>query len=302
MFERRIRFLIDSVRKVERREDGVVGHERLSRIVVEGSLQDSPGSWQNQADSAPRQLREVSHAGQSSRPDGRFSAESPTLVRTATDCSRCRGWLRFAISCRRENLHDTEEPTLEQADAPPAPDATVRQERSIDGSYNDLSYPQMGCAGRRFGRNFPLEHTFPDTANLMTPSPRVVSRELMTRHEFLPATILNLHAASWIQFMVHDWFVHKRSAPEDGVDIPLAPGDDWPEPRMRVPRSVPDAAPPGSTRPPAYVNPNSHWWDGSQIYGSDPVVAAKTPDRAGRHAEGRGRRSCCPSIRTPASI
>ena len=176
---------------------------------------------------------------------------------------------------RRENLHDTEEPPLAQADAAPAPDAAVRQERSIDGSYNDLSYPQMGCAGRRFGRNFPLEHTFPDTANLMVPSPRVVSRELMTRHEFLPATILNLHAASWIQFMVHDWFVHKRSAPEDGVDIPLAPGDDWPEPRMRVPRSVPDAAPPGSTRPPAYVNSNSHWWDGSQIYGCDPVGAAR---------------------------
>ena len=176
---------------------------------------------------------------------------------------------------RRENLHDTEEPALAQADAAPAPDAAVRQERSIDGSYNDLSYPQMGCAGRRFGRNFPLEHTFPDTANLMVPSPRVVSRELMTRHEFLPATILNLHAASWIQFMVHDWFVHKRSAPEDGVDIPLAPGDDWPEPRMRVPRSVPDAAPPGSTRPPAYVNSNSHWWDGSQIYGCDSVGAAR---------------------------
>jgi hypothetical protein len=176
---------------------------------------------------------------------------------------------------RRENLHDTEEPTLVKADAPPAADATVRQERSIDGSYNDLSYPQMGCAGRRFGRNFPLEHTFPHTANLMTPSPRVVSRELMTRDEFTPATILNLHAASWIQFMVHDWFVHKRSAPEAGVDIPLAPGDDWPEPRMRVPRSVPDPAPQGSTRPPAYANPNSHWWDGSQIYGSDAVTAAK---------------------------
>ena len=44
---------------------------------------------------------------------------------------------------------------------------------------------------------------------------------------------------------------------------------------MRVPRSVPEPAPAGSTRPPAYANPNSHWWDGSQIYGSDPVVAAK---------------------------
>ena len=44
---------------------------------------------------------------------------------------------------------------------------------------------------------------------------------------------------------------------------------------MKMPRSVPEPAPAGSTRPPAYANPNGHWWDGSQIYGSDPVVAAK---------------------------
>jgi hypothetical protein len=109
----------------------------------------------------------------------------------------------------------------------------------------------------------------------MAPSPRVVSRELMTREQFVPATILNLLAAAWIQFMVHDWFVHKRSTPEEGVDIALPPGDNWPGGRMRIPRSVPDAAPAGSKRPPAYVNANSHWWDGSQIYGCDNETCAK---------------------------
>jgi hypothetical protein len=121
----------------------------------------------------------------------------------------------------------------------------------------------------------PLEHTFPDLANLMNPNPRVVSRDLMTRHTFQPATILNLLAGAWIQFMVHDWFVHKRSRVEDGIEIPLPPGDDWSDPAMKVPRSVPDPSPPGSTRPPAYVNPNGHWWDGSQIYGSDPATARR---------------------------
>ena len=120
----------------------------------------------------------------------------------------------------------------------------------------------------------PLEHTFPDTANLMAPSPRLISRELMTRHEFQPATILNLLAAAWIQFMVHDWFVHKRSK-TDFTEIPLVPGDDWSDRALKVPRSVPEPAPAGSTRPPAYANPNGHWWDGSQVYGSDPVVASK---------------------------
>ena len=212
---------------------------------------------------------------------------SDKTVRPAGDASRRkRPWyekpklaampelVEIRNQLRQENLHDTEEPALVKQDVPVNLDPVLRNERTIDGSHNDLSYPQMGCAHRRFGRNVPLEHTFPDTPNLMNPSPRVVSRELMTRDQFQPATILNLLAAAWIQFMVHDWFVHKRSSPADGVEIPLAPGDDWSDPTMRIPASVPDPAPAGSTRPPAYTNLNSHWWDGSQVYGSDPIVAA----------------------------
>ncbi len=75
----------------------------------------------------------------------------------------------------------------------PRSGAAVRHGR-FDGTFNDLHFPKMGAAGRRFGRNFPLEHTFPDTPNLLIPNPRVVSRELMTRDTFKPATILNLLA------------------------------------------------------------------------------------------------------------
>ena len=41
---------------------------------------------------------------------------------------------------------------------------------------------------------------------LMEPSPREVSRRLLTRDPFLPATSVNTLAASWLQFMIHDWF------------------------------------------------------------------------------------------------
>ena len=181
--------------------------------------------------------------------------------------------LEIRDQLREKNLHDTEEPPL-QAQDPSVADAVVRGSRTVDGTFNDLRHPAMGAVGRRFGRNMPLEAVFPDSPNLLIPSPRVVSRELMTRHEFQPATILNLLAAAWIQFMVHDWFVHKRSA-TDTIDLPLAPGDDWSDPTMRVPRTEPDPAPPNSKRPPAYANLNSHWWDASQIYGGDPVTAAK---------------------------
>jgi hypothetical protein len=175
---------------------------------------------------------------------------------------------------RRENLYDTEEPPLEPKSIPEDLDPALRSERTVDGRYNDLAYPEMGSCGRRFGRNVPLEHAFPDVANLMTPSPRLVSRDLMTRTEFQPATMLNLLAAAWIQFMVHDWFVHKRSTSQF-VEIPLVDGDDWSDRTMKVPRTEADPALPDSTRPPAYANPNGHWWDGSQIYGSDPIVAAR---------------------------
>lgn len=172
---------------------------------------------------------------------------------------------------RQKNLHDTEHPPLTEWNGPI--DANVREARTFDGTWNDIKCPHMGAAGRRFGRNFPLSETFPDTANLMKPSPRIISLELMTRTAFQPATILNLMAASWIQFMVHDWFVHKRSTTEFHT-IPLPQGDNWPGGEMKVPASEPDLPQPAD-RPPAYANENSHWWDGSSIYGSDAAAAAR---------------------------
>jgi hypothetical protein len=171
---------------------------------------------------------------------------------------------------RQENLVDTEEPPLAEHSGPLP--AGVKEARTVDGSFNDLKCPMMGSTGRRFGRNVPLSAVSPDTAHLLDPNPRTVSRELLTRDRFRPATILNLMAASWIQFQVHDWFVHREGVWTDTHDIPLEPGDQWHENPMRVPKTPPDPAPSGSTRPPAYTNQNSHWWDGSQIYGSTQAV------------------------------
>src|SRR4030095_14141043 len=104
-----------------------------------------------------------------------------------------------------------------------------------------------------------------------------------------PATFLNLLAAAWIQFMVHDWFVHERSK-TNFAEIPTSPGDGFGAPSIRVPRSVPDPAPAGSTRPPAYANLNSHWWDASQLYGSDANTAAKVRTQIGGEVPGAQKR------------
>lgn len=100
---------------------------------------------------------------------------------------------------REKNLHDTEESPEPRQEIPANLEPALREGRTIDGTYNDLRFPKMGAVGRRFGRNVPLKEAFPDAPNLMIPNPRVVSRELMTREQFQPATILNLLAASWIQ-------------------------------------------------------------------------------------------------------
>lgn len=180
---------------------------------------------------------------------------------------------------RAKNLHDTEEPPMPAGTLTPAQKAG----RTITGEGNDVKCPIMGAAGRRFGRNFPLNEVHPDKANLLKPSPREVSTALMTRQAFQPATILNLLAASWIQFMVHDWFVHKKGNAADAVKIPLPPGDAWPGGEMKITPTPADPAPAGSAHPPAYVNENSHWWDASQIYGSDAATAAKI--RTGQHGK-----------------
>jgi hypothetical protein len=168
---------------------------------------------------------------------------------------------------REKNLHDTEEPPHAKADGPPPADAVTG--RTVDGSWNDLSCPFMGKAGTRFGRNTPIPDTFPDTANLMNPSPRLVSLELLTRKTFQPVPFLNVLASAWIQFNVHDWFVHPKGSWDNTHLVPLGAGDTWHEKPMRVPITPADPSKvAGSKRPPAFINENSHWWDGSQVYGA----------------------------------
>jgi Animal haem peroxidase len=142
--------------------------------------------------------------------------------------------------------------------------------RTADGTFNDLTKPLMGAAGTRFGRNVPIRATFPDHANIMNPSPREISRQLLTRETFQPATSLNLLAGSWLQFMIRDWLSHGPGEKKDPWEIPLAQGDSWPEPSVRVPRTIADPTRQTSegNLPPTHINTETHWWDGSQIYGS----------------------------------
>lgn len=179
-----------------------------------------------------------------------------------------------------QNLYDTEEPLLQPSSETMGGEG--RFERTRDGTFNDIKYPAMGSSGRRFGRNVPLEQTIPDNDNLLTPSPRLVSLELMTRDGFQPATFLNLLAAAWLHFIAHGRFLHARTDPSVFVEVPLPPGDTWPGGSMRIARTLRDPTPSGSTRPPAYANHTSHWWDASQLYGAGFNGQSELTEAAGR--------------------
>jgi len=185
--------------------------------------------------------------------------------------------IQFRNELRKKNLTDTEDGPLTGGLPTFNEHPEVLTQRTADGTYNDLDFPKMGSTHCRFGRNIPLQFAFPDTKNLLNPNPRTVSQTLMTRTTFQPATIVNLLAACWIQFQTHDWFSHGRDeSAGNWFDIPLDASDPWPEHPMKVPLTPKDPTrQPGDTKPPAYRNECTHWWDGSQVYGADAPTAQK---------------------------
>jgi hypothetical protein len=192
-------------------------------------------------------------------------ARLPTLVGMAV-------LLGLRVRLRERNLYSTRRGP---SNKPPYEDPDVDNRpgvRMLNGTYNDLDDPLMGALGSRFGRNVPLQHTFPEQPpQLLDPNPRLISRRLLTRERFQPATTLNLLAAAWIQFEVHDWVSH-GTLDSDPWEVPLERGDPWPHNPMEILRTAPDPSP-DPRAPQTFVNGDTHWWDGSQIYGGDPAFA-----------------------------
>jgi hypothetical protein len=197
------------------------------------------------------------------------------------------GWHRLSVplglatlmgireKLRKQNLHDTW--SVPRCIAQEPKDGPYLTARAVDGSFNDLDDPPMGSAGMPFGRNVPLEHTYPENSWTLSnePNPRTVSRVLLARDTFRPATTLNLLAASWIQFMIRDWFSHGKGDMKNPWELELGRDDTWAETTMRIPRTPKGTPSPNDTSPPTYINTETHWWDGSQIYGSNKETQDK---------------------------
>src|SRR5947207_1086736 len=177
----------------------------------------------------------------------------------------------FRVELREHNLYDTDEDlTKPKAGCPFDPDPPARSMRTASGTQNDLNYPAMGCRGSRLGRNVPRNLTAPNSAALMQPNPLLVSQKLLARQQFKPATSLNLLAAAWIQFQVHDWFGHEREDVGSGNDLNVPQDGDWTNPTgLTIPKTKSDPVKLTDLddKFPAYRNEDPQWWDGSQVYG-----------------------------------
>jgi hypothetical protein len=207
---------------------------------------------------------------------------------------------------RQRNLYDTS--VLPSAVPPKVPDPGPETftTRTPDGSYNDLGQPPMGMGGTRFGRNVPLRWGYQEGPDrILDPNPREVSRELLTRHEFIPATSLNLLAAAWIQFMVKDWLSHGAGDPQHHFELPLADDDPWPQRPLRVLKTLPDP-----TRahddlgPQTFLNTETPWWDASQLYGGARDQLPRRSGADGKLLIGPGNRLVFPDdpARSPAFV
>ncbi len=169
------------------------------------------------------------------------------------------------------------------------PPEGVTHFRTADGSWNNLDDPKEGAAGTRFPRNVANSAIQPaGDEELLSPDPRLISRKLLTRGEQMAEVpFLNLLAASWIQFQNHDWITHGENLSRELIEIPLAVDDParirYRQTRMFVGRTQPDPTrrASGEETPVTFINEVTHWWDGSQIYGSDQ----ETQDRL-RSGEG----------------
>ncbi|CAN1725955.1 Alpha-dioxygenase PIOX [Linum perenne] len=145
--------------------------------------------------------------------------------------------------------------------------------RHLHQSYNLINVGKYGASDENagssntlFGRNvMPVDQE----DKIITPHPALVATKLLSRREYKDTgKQFNMVAASWIQFMIHDWIDHLEDTKQVELIAPKdieskCPLSSFKFYATKEVTTVIDDIKTGT------INARTPWWDGSGIYGSD---------------------------------
>ena len=128
--------------------------------------------------------------------------------------------------------------------------------RTVTGHGNCPFHANAGARGQCFGHSYDIKDPPKslDAYGLNDPEVKLISKEFLARADGSAkiTTQVNSFCSAWIQFMVHDWMEHELDKDKYLCDGVMA---------TRIEYTDLD------TGTPYYANQNSHWWQGTQIYG-----------------------------------
>ncbi|KAL3833220.1 hypothetical protein ACJIZ3_007956 [Penstemon smallii] len=139
----------------------------------------------------------------------------------------------------------------------------------------DQSLGSTESEGTFFGRNIPPVNQL--NKLIMRPDPMVVATKLLARRKFIDTgKQFNVIAASWIQFMIHDWVDHIENMNQQ-VEL-IAPKEvatQCPLKSFKFYKSKEVETNNYGMIKSGYLNRRTPWWDGSAIYGNDEATLVK---------------------------
>ncbi|MEX0586240.1 MAG: peroxidase family protein, partial [Pirellulales bacterium] len=166
------------------------------------------------------------------------------------------------------------------------PRRAVAEDRSYDGSGNNLTQPSMGAINTRLSRDASGAH-YADGISAVTgigrPSARLISNTIVeSEGQTIPDPRgLTGMIYTWGQFMAHDLDLRVNAGPAEPFNIPVPIGDPDMDPLSRgdkiisMRRTSWDAASGTATdNPREQLNKVTGWVDASMVYGSDSARAA----------------------------
>ncbi|XP_038905967.1 alpha-dioxygenase 1-like isoform X3 [Benincasa hispida] len=138
--------------------------------------------------------------------------------------------------------------------------------------YTDPFDDGAGAQGTFFGRNV---HPVDQSKTLLTPDPMVVATKLLTRRKLKDnEKQFNVIAASWIQFMVHDWMDHMEDTEQVELVAPSKVADGCPLKSFKFFKTKEASTDLFENRT-GSINTRTPWWDGSVLYGSNEEMLKK---------------------------